>query len=514
MSESSPVPQPLSGLPVVLLSHRGPVSFDRDAVSGERTATRGAGGLVTALSGFAGHLDSSTWVAVAAGAPDVEVAREAGGQAVDVSLDEPPRLLGPGEDAERRVRLRLLEVPPDVHDAYYGTVANPLLWFLQHRLHNLATSPSLTREDRRAFEEGYAQANRMAADAVAREVEAAGGSAVVMLHDYHFYLVGAQVRQRCPDALLSHFVHIPWPGPDAWRVLPPDIRERLLEGLLGCDVVAFHTESDARAFLLCVQELLGLLIDLKAMEVRVGTRLVRARAYPISIDVAALEKVAHSDGADEHLAALHAQLAEASLVLRVDRTDPSKNIVRGFQAFELLLDEHPELAGTVVFLALLQPSRQDVPEYAAYLAEIGAAAATVNARHGTGDWQPVDLRLASDMPLAAAAYRRCDVLVVNAVADGMNLVAKEALVVNERDMVLALSEATGAHEELGRFAVTLHPFDLAQQADALHEALTMDPALRRERAKHAADVVRHNDVRRWLAVQLDELAQVHEQRRR
>ena len=160
-------------------------------------------------------------------------------------------------------------------------------------------------------------------------------------------------------------------------------------------------------------------------------------------------------------------------MLRVDRTDPSKNIVRGFVAYELMLEEHPELHGEVVFLALLQPSRQDVQEYADYLTEIGAAATRVNARFGTGDWQPVDLRLASDMPLAAAAYRRCDVLVVNAVADGMNLVAKEAVVVNEHDMVLALSEATGAHGELGRFALTLHPFDVGQQADALHEALTM-----------------------------------------
>jgi trehalose 6-phosphate synthase len=497
------LPASLAGRAVVLLSHRGPVSFDRDAVTGARTASRGAGGLVTALSGLAGHLDA-VWCCVAAGAEDREVARETGGRA-RVSLDDDPRLLAEGEQAERSADLRLVEVPEDVHDAFYGVVANPLLWFLQHRLHSLATSPSLTREDRRAFEEGYAEANRLAADAVAREVEAAGGQAVVLLHDYHFYLVGALVRERCPDALISHFVHIPWPGPDAWRVLPPDVRERLLDGLLGCDVVAFHTEADARAFLLCVQELLGLLVDLERMEVRVGPRRVRARAYPISIDVEALEETAHGEAAEEHLAALDAQLDGAQLVLRVDRTDPSKNIVRGFTAFELMLDEHPELHGQVVFLAMLQPSRQDVPEYAAYLADIGAAAAQVNARFGTADWQPVDLRLASDMALASAAYRRCDVLVVNAVADGMNLVAKEAVVVNERAMVLALSEATGAHEELGRFAVTLHPFDVAQQADALHQALTTGAEERRERHRLAAEVVRRNDVRRWLSVQLDEL---------
>ena len=499
---------PSLDLPVVLLSHRGPVSFGRDPVSGERTASRGAGGLVTALSGLAGHLEDAVWVCVASGAPDGEVAHEAGDAPLRLALDGEPRILGEGESTDREVAVRLVDVPAEVHEPFYGVVANPLLWFVQHRLHDLKTSPSIGREERAAFEDGYVEANRLAAEAVVEQVERVGGAAIVLLHDYHFYLVGDLVRQRCPEALVSHFVHIPWPGPDAWRILPPDLRERLLEGLLGCDVVAFHTEADARAFLLCVQELLGLLVDLGRMEVRVGPRRVRVRAYPISIDVTALEEVAHAEAATEHLATLTTQLGDAQLVLRVDRTDPSKNIVRGFTAYDLMLEEHPELHGTVVFLAMLQPSRQDVPEYASYLAEIGAAAAAVNARHGTGDWQPVDLRLASDMPLAAAAYRRCDVLVVNAVADGMNLVAKEAVVVNERDMVLALSEAAGAHGELGSFAVTLHPFDVAQQADALHTALTMDAGLRRERHQHAAEVVRHNDVRRWLQVQLGELAEL------
>ncbi len=497
---------PSLDLPVVLLSHRGPVSFGRDPASGERTASRGAGGLVTALSGLAGHLQDAVWVCVAAGEADAEVASEAGDAPLRLALDGNPRIVGDGETTEREVAVRLVDVAAEVHEPFYGVIANPLLWFVQHRLHDLKTSPSIGREERSAFEDGYVEVNRLAADAVVEQVERAGGAAIVLLHDYHFYLVGDLVRQRCPDAVINHFVHIPWPGPEAWQVLPPDVRERLLVGLLGCDVVAFHTRADARAFVLCAQELLDLPVDLSTMTVQASGRTVHVRAYPISIDIAALEEQASTDASDEHLADLDERLAGGQLVLRVDRTDPSKNIVRGFTAFELLLDEHPELHGKVQFLALLQPSRQDVPEYAAYLADIGAAAASVNAKHGTGDWQPVDLRLASDMALATAAYRRCDVLVVNAVADGMNLVAKEAVVVNERDMVLALSEATGAHDELGNFAVTLHPFDVAQQADALHAALTMPAQLRRDRREHAAEVVHRNDVQRWLSVQLRDLA--------
>ena len=502
------LPPLVSDLPVVLLSHRGPVTFDRDA-AGQRTAVRGAGGLVTALTGLAGHLDDAVWVCFAPSGEDAAVAREADGALVRLALDGAARLLAEGEPEDGRVvSLRLVEIDPEVHERFYGVISNPLLWFIQHRLHDLARTPSLGRAEHEAFEQGYVVANQLAADAVVEQVDKAGGSAVVLLHDYHFYLVADLVRQRCPDALISHFVHIPWPGPDAWRTLPPDLRQRLLVGLLGSDVVAFHTRADARAFVLCAQELLGLPVDLVAMTVQSAGRTVRVRTYPISIDVPALEALAHTDAADEHLVELDHQLRDGSLLLRVDRTDPSKNIVRGFQAFDLLLAEHPELHGAVVFLALLQPSRQDVPEYAAYLTEIGAAATAVNAHHGTGDWQPVDLRFAQDMSLATAAYRRCDVLVVNAVADGMNLVAKEAVVLSERDMVLALSEATGAHDELGRFAVTLHPFDVAQQADALYEALTMPAQLRRDRREHAAWVVHRNDVRRWLSAQLTDLAEL------
>jgi trehalose 6-phosphate synthase len=493
------VPTSSFDLPVVVLSHRGPVSFTSDGAGG-RTASRGAGGLVTALTGLAEHLEDAVWVCVAAGGEDAAVAREARGAVRRLAFDPHPTLLDDGESGgARHLDIRFVEIPGEVHEPFYATIANPLLWFVQHRLYGLATAPVLGRDERAAWEAGYVVANQLAADAVAEQVEQAGGRAAVLLHDYHFYLVAGLVRERCPDVLLSHFVHIPWPGPDAWRVLPPDMREAILRGLLACDVVGFHTSGDARAFLLCVQELLGLPVDLEDMSTRVGQRLVRARSYPISIDVGSLENVAASDAVNEYLR----ELPEAgALVLRVDRTDPSKNIVRGFLAYELLLEEHPELHGEVVFLALLQPSRQDVPEYAAYLTEIGAAAARVNARWGTATWQPVDLRLASDFNLAVAAYRRCDVLVVNAVADGMNLVAKEAVVVNEHNMVLALSEATGAHGELGHFAVTLHPFDTAQQADALHQALTMPVADRAALLGHAAEVVRRNDVGRWLRVQL------------
>ena len=476
---------------VILVSHRGPVQYGRE--SGQRTASRGAGGLVTALSGLGRHLDDGVWVCAAMTDEDVAVA------------DESPGGLYPPELGDDDLRVRLVALEPEAHDAFYTVIANPLLWFIQHHLYDLNAAPNITRREIDAFEAGYAAVNRRFADVVADEVEAAGGDAIVIVHDYHFYLLPQDLRDGCPGVLLHHFIHIPWPQPDSWRVLPPRMREAVFRGVLGNDVVGFHTEHYARNFLLGCQELLGLPVDFSAMETHIDGRVVRARWYPISIDPDAFEALARSPDVRRQEEDLAIRRRD-HLILRVDRTDPSKNIVRGFLAFDILLQDHPELAERVTFLALLQPSRQDVAEYAAYVERIRTTVDEVNAKHGTGDWQPIELHLEDNLDLAVAAYKQFDVLMVNAIFDGMNLVAKESIVVNERNGVLALSENTGAHDELGAFAVTLHPFDLQQQADALYGALTMPDSERRDRREACARVVRQNDVTKWLQTQLADIA--------
>ena len=480
--------------PVVLVSHRGPVQFAREG--DERIVERGGGGLVTALSGLLPDLDRATWVCAALTDEDKAVVAEHDGAAFDV-----------GDHGSDHVRLHMVVVDDEVHDRFYGIVANPLLWFVQHQLWDTKVTPDLTRREHDAFNEGYAEVNRRFAGAVADEVEACGGKVTVMVHDYHFYLLPELVRDRCPAVFLHHFVHIPWPSPEAWRMLPPSMRDAIFTGMLGNDVVAFHTRRSARNFVLGCQELLGLPADLEATSVTVGERTVVARAYPISIDAADFEARAASSAVAERREALEG-IRRDHLVLRVDRTDPSKNIVRGFRAFDLLLRDHPDLAGRVSFLALLPPSRQDVEEYADYTALIRRVAADVNLEHGTADWQPIDLRLEEDLDLAVAAYTMFDVLMVNAIVDGMNLVAKEAVLVNRRNGVLALSENAGAHEELGELAVTLYPFDLQQQADALYEALTMPAEERRRRHEAAAAHVRRHDVSDWFDAQLADIAEL------
>ncbi|MGH9065255.1 MAG: alpha,alpha-trehalose-phosphate synthase (UDP-forming) [Acidimicrobiales bacterium] len=484
-----------AGGPLVLVSNRGPVQFGARADGGLEMA-RGAGGLVTALSGLTSQLeDEWVWVCAAMTGADAHVASEHAGE--PLTLDE----------GGRRHRVRLVVLDPVAYQRFYSVVANPLLWFMQHSLWDLSRAPNITAEVREAFENGYVTVNERFADVVAEEVERHGGRATVMLHDYHFYLVAGLVRARCPDAFLHHFVHIPWPQPDAWRILPGPMRDRLIRGLLANDVVAFHTEHYARNFLLTCQELLDLPVDLSDLSVQAGDRRVAARWYPISIDVAGFEALASSAEVLEHERRLGNSRREF-LVVRVDRADLSKNILRGFLAFDRLLDLHPDLAGRVTFLALLQPSRGDVEEYAAYAERIHRLVADINLKHGHTEWQPIDLRFEDNHHQAVAAFRLYDALLVNPVVDGMNLVAKEGVLANQNHGVLVLSEHAGAHHELGAFALSVHPFDIDQQAEALFQALTLPLGERRDLHQACADVVRGNDLTKWFRAQLADISQL------
>jgi trehalose 6-phosphate synthase len=497
-------------LPLILLSNRGPLIFARDA-SGQRTVSRGAGGLVSALSGLADCRDpgGTVWICGAATPEDAVVAAEMPGGSIIVGTSPVPHVVE-GEPDGPTIRVRLVVTDPAAYAGFYSVWSNPILWFIHHGLYGRASDPVITQAEHIAFDTGYAAVNDAYAHAVADEVHARGGKAFVLLQDYHVYLVAERVRQLCPDALLAHFVHTPWPDPDEWRILPAGIRERLLHGLLGSDIVGFQTYQYARRFVLCAQELLGLHVDLDNLLITVGDRTVQARHYPISVDAASLTTVRDTAEAAAHIATLRREFLDGDrqLILRVDRTDPSKNVVRGFMAFGTLLEQHPELAGTVSFLALLQPSRTDVSEYAEYIASIGAVVAEINARYTREGWQPIVLRMVEDFSLAVAAYSICDVIMVNAIADGMNLVAKEVAVTNRSGGVLALSETTGAYEELGAYAVTLYPFDVQQMADALHTALTMPEQERRRRLEGAADQVRTHDLSRWIDEQRKDLARL------
>src|SRR5436190_1537758 len=470
---------------LIVVSNRGPVSYSRE--NGERIAKRGGGGLVTALRGLVLHHDV-TWIASAISDEDRNVARE--------TIDETAR------DGST-FRLRLVAHDESAYDWFYNVVSNPMLWFLQHYLWEPAYTPAVDHGFKHAWEHGYVRVNEGFAAAVLEELEAEPDAAV-LFHDYHLYLAPRLVREEAPDATLSHFVHIPWPQPDYWRILPAEMRLAIHDGLLANDVVGFHSSRWRLAFLRCAVDIAGAAGNFTDWTADYRGRRARVTASPISIDPEEFDELAESP---EVLEAEH-ELVERRperLVVRVDRTDPSKNVVRGFRSFELYLEAHPEMHERVTLLALLDPSRQDIPEYSEYLGAIQREARRVNDRFQQEGSAPIELVIEDNFTAALAAYKQFDALFVNAIFDGLNLVAKEAPLVNERDGAVVLSENTGAHEELGDWVVSVNPFDVAAQADALHEALTMDRGERRRRLDAIRAHVREHGVAEWIEAQLADL---------
>jgi trehalose 6-phosphate synthase len=472
--------------PLLLVSNRGPVTFEA-----EGKIRRGTGGLVTALTGLASHREV-TWIASAMSEYDTAVSEQHGGRPFTVR-----------SPAGGEYFVRLVTSDEVAYDRFYNIFANPILWFTQHYLWDLSNAPDVRRNEIEAFEFGYNVVNEDLARAVIEEIDGIE-EPIVMVHDYHLYTLPELVRRARPDAFLHHFIHIPWTQSDAWRVLPTRIREELFAGLLANDIIGFHTRSYRRNFLQCCHDLMDLEVDFARGVVHWRGREVWVRAYPLPIDAAATRATAAGARVSEFEEILLRRRRDF-MILRVDRADLSKNVLRGFSAFDLFLDQHPEFNERVTFVAQLMPSRRDVPEYEEYLERIEALVAVVNHRHGTPDWMPIQLKLRDDLEEALASYKHYDVLLVNAMFDGMNLVAKEGPLLNERDGVSILSENTGAHEELGDYALSVNPFDIQELADSIHAALTMDVDERARRLAGLKASVVARDPGDWVDDQLADI---------
>jgi trehalose 6-phosphate synthase len=444
--------------------------------------------VATALTSIANSAPV-TWIASAASEADRVVAAD--GRLLDLN----------GEN-----HLRLVAAPKDAYHLFYNSFCNPILWFLQHSLWDLVRRPNLQEEALHAWEHGYLPVNQAFAEAVASECYGRQGDAAVMLHDYHLYAAPLFIRNLCPGAALQQFIHIPWPGLDAWQELPRQIVDSICEGLLSNDSVVFQTEASAQAFLLtCWAFFPSARIDFTRGIVTRGGHVTRVSSNPISVDVFDLRSQLSSAEARPYFAKLAEETGEKTII-RVDRLDPSKNIAGGFHAFDLLLRQHPEWRGHVRLLAFLVPSRTDIPEYQAYARKVFALVDAINARHGSSDWRPIRVFYENDRLQALAALSLYDVLLVNSIADGLNLVSKEGPVLNRRDGVLVLSTAAGSFEELRDGALPVTPEDIAGTAAALNLALSLPEEERHERALRLRRAVLRHDIGRWLQVQLEDLA--------
>ena len=485
----------LSNRKLIIVANRGPVKYQY-ADNGERTFTRGGGGLVTALLGLAQHVDA-TWVAAA----DTDVDRDFKEGKVDL-------------DNRSSLKVKFIEPSAEAYEGYYNVISNPLLWFLQHNMWDGVRTPNITRDTWNAWNEGYVKVNEQFADAIADEVKTSDKPCLVMLQDYHLYLAPQFLRRKLKrhrnrNMKLMHFIHIPWPGPEDWGMLPSGMRMAILEGLCSVDVLGFQTRDDALNFIrTCETHMPRVSVNYKRGRVWVHNHSTHIRDFPISIDVNALRALADSEDVAKYNDDMLHLARDRKLILRIERTEPSKNIVRGFEAFGEMLELHPEHRGNVKFLALFVPSRLGVDEYQNYLDEIMASAGRVNAKYGNSDWEPIRILVGEDYPRAVAALREYDVLLVNSIANGMNLVAKEGPVVNQHDGVVVLSERTGARQQLAPGAIIISPYDIYTTAEALHNALTMPAEERAERANRLRWIIEREDIADWLCRQLEALREL------
>jgi trehalose 6-phosphate synthase len=432
---------------VVVVSNRGPLTF-RAGDDGALVPVRAAGGLASSLHRILAGT-GTTWASVTMGDADRRAAAE--GLLHEDGLDLVP-----------------VVIDDDTYRQAYDVVANTTLWFCHHHLFDLPRRPRFDRHWRLAWE-GYRTYNQAVADVVADQ---AAEDEVVLVQDYHFSLLGRMLADQRPDLRTVHFLHTPFAAPAILAVLPDDVRAELLDGMAGYGACGFHCHEWEAGFRACYDA--------------AGLPVPATFVAPLGPEADVIEAEAAGPACAAALEALRAEVGERRMIVRSDRLEPSKNIVRGMLAFEELLLAHPEWRDEVVHVALAYPSRQGLAEYLAYGADVEHTAERINHAHGSASWTPILLSVRDDWARSLAALSASDVLLVNPVRDGLNLVAKEGPLLNRVDGVLVLSSEAGAYEELAvAGALGINPFDVSGTADALHAALTM-PA--DERARRASSL--------------------------
>jgi trehalose 6-phosphate synthase len=473
-----------SDLNVILASNRGPVSFVKAGDGYE--INRGAGGAAPALNRAAQRLQNNAhWIATMTSKTDREAIAAGAGK----DLDE---LLG--------YSLELLDIEPEIYSAYYNIASNRMLWFAHHCLFEEIGMERFGQREVRAWQKAYEPVNRLFAERVA---DHADDRSLVFFQDYHLSTAPLDLRQILAHQPSAHFTHSAFCGPNGLRHLPADIARRVVEGMLGADLVGFHVHNWVRGFLASCLEL-GFEVDWERITVRQNGRESWVRTYPIPVDAEYLQKRVQGKKAQRWVAEF--RKSDGPLIVRADRMEPSKNIVRGFEAYGTLLDRRPDLAKSATFVACLYPSRESMREYQRYGKEVQAAADAVNDRHPNS----IRLFLRDSFDRTVAALSVYDVLLINPLMDGMNLVAKEGPALNGRGGVLVLSEGAGAFSELGDASVAVKdPGNIEDTADALERALEM-PVEERERwAEILRSRVESNRPDDWIEDQLKDLAEIH-----
>ena len=405
----------------------------------------------------------------------------------------------PGE-----VPVRMLDIPAGVFDAAYNRISNSLLWFVHHLLFDTPNQPRFDLAFRADWA-AYVAYNEAFAAALAQEC--APGTRV-LIQDYHLSLAPRLLRDRHPAARIAHFEHTPWAPPEYFQLLPDEVAVAILDGILGADHAGFLAWRWADAFLDCCAVVLGAEVTRTrpgAGRVTYRNHVTEVAVHPLGVDAEELRARSREADVVRSASALRELAQGRQLIVRVDRTELSKNIVRGLAAYRELLVTRPEWRGRVTHLALSYPSRSGLAEYQAYTARVHELAAEINAEFGTPDWQPLILDVKDDYPRSLAACGLADVLLVNPIRDGMNLVAEEGPILSEHGCALVLSREAGAAAVVGEAALLVNPYDVSATANALHAGLIMPAAERQRRSATIAGAAAARAPRRWLAEQVEAL---------
>lgn len=449
--------------PTLIASNRGPVSFE--LVDGELVASRGSGGLVSGLGPLVRGTDTP-WIATA--------------------LSEGDRIAAKSGTIEAEgFTVRTLAIDVEDLNLAYNTIANATLWYLYHDLYDRSRSPVIDTEWYDAWA-AFRRFNQVFGQTIVDEAEA---DSIVLLQDHHLALAAPLIRDERPDISIVHFSHTPFAPPGALRILPELARTELLLGYLAADALGFHTSRWSDDFISCCRE-------------NLGVRPTNTFVSPLGPDAEELGRLAASADCEARKVELDTVVGERFVIARTERLELSKNLLRGFWAYDEFLAMRPDLHGDVVFVAALSPTRTGVADYIAYRREVEAAIDEINARWGRDDWTPIHYVAANDYSFAIAVLRRYDALLVNPIRDGLNLVAKEGPIVNERDGIVLLTREAGAFDELSGLVSEVHAYDITQTAQALSDAVDMDADQRVDLAADLGEVARSRNPRIWFDEQI------------
>lgn len=472
---------------IVIVANRGPNDFVwQDGAWVTRTAT---GGLVSMLTPLA-RRSNVAWFCCVSEPPDAQLARSG-------------LFTTAADQTDPRLHVMPVPLPADTYHAYYGQISNEVLWMLQHHVIGSGGFEYLDSSRHHAWGR-YLEANARLASAVARSGRS---PQALLIQDYHLYPLPGLLRGTFPDTPILHFTHIPFPDPPVLRLIPDPWRQTILKGMLGADVVGLQTPIDVRNFLACCTDFLDVVVDFDSGTIVLPDgRKSCAKAYAASVEPRALRRTMRSPEVAAAHQRLTAQRGKHMTIIRVDRLDPSKNQQVGFLAFARLLEMRPDLCGRVVFLAFLVPSRTDLGVYRAYRDAVYRTIDDINERFGEAcGGPPIRVFYTNDREQALAAMERCNVLLINSLQDGMNLVAKEWAVVTEQPGVLVVSETAGVAGDASDSALLISPLDVEGTARAMADALDMPAAERRARHTRFLGRVMHWTARDWLNAQLADL---------